>query len=144
MAQVSKSIATLRIMGDDLSPSEITALLGHAPTESQSKGDELIGRVTGKRRIARIGIWRLAATPSEPENLDTQIAELLGKLTADMDVWNKIKKRYEVDLFCGLFMDQGNEGMSVSPSSLQSLGQRGIELALDIYGADTNATEDHA
>lgn len=144
MAQVSKSVATLRIMGDDLNPVEITALLGHAPTESQTKGDELIGRATGNKRIARIGLWRLTATPSEPENLDAQIAELLGKLTTDMGVWSKINERYEVDLFCGLFLNQGNEGMSVSPSSLYSLGLRGIELGLDIYGADVSAVEEDA
>jgi hypothetical protein len=45
-----------------------------------------------------------------------------------------IASKYRVDPFCGLFMDGGNEGLTISPASLVALGQRGIELALDVYG----------
>lgn len=35
MAQLDRSVATLRIFGDDLDPAEISALLGHAATKQQ-------------------------------------------------------------------------------------------------------------
>jgi len=73
------------------------------------------------------------ATESSPENLDGQIAELLGKLTHDLSVWEQIGKRFEVDLFCGLFMSNGNQGLSLSPMSLEALSRRGMKLSLDIY-----------
>jgi len=44
--------------------------------------------------------------------------------------------RFEVDIFCGLFMGSSNEGLSLSPRTLSALGQCGIELGLDIYGPD--------
>jgi Domain of unknown function (DUF4279) len=134
MGHMHKSAATLRIMGDDLIPEEVSSLLGCAPTMAQKKGEVLIGKKTGIERIARTGMWRLQSVDQEPENLDRQIEEILTKVTADVETWRALGRRYRVDLFCGLFMGGGNEGLAVSPSSLVALGERGIELALDVYG----------
>ena len=38
-----------------------------------------------------------------------------------------------MDLFCGLFMHESNEGAEISPASLTALGDRGVKLSLDIY-----------
>ena len=81
-------------------------------------------------------MWSLHSTDHEPENLDRQIVELLGKVTSEMDAWRDLVQMYRVDLFCGLFMGSENDGLTVSPSSLAALGQRGIQLALDIYGSE--------
>jgi hypothetical protein len=79
-------------------------------------------------------MWSLECADQEPQNVDKQIEELLGKLTSDMEIWQALSKRYRVDFFCGLFMDSGNEGLTISADSLAALGERGIELALDVYG----------
>ena len=142
MAQISRSVATLRIMGDNLIPADITSLLGCDSTYEQTKGQVLIGRISGHKRVARLGMWRLEATDHEPENIDAQISELLDKLTKDISVWGSISDEFEIDLFCGLFMEESNEGMEISPSSLKSLGERGIVLSLDIYDGNDEAPAD--
>ena len=136
MGPMQRSAATLRIVGDDLVPAEVSSLLGCAPTMAQKKGELLVGKKTGTKRIARIGMWRLQSTDREPENLDGQIEEILGKVTEDVETWKALTRRFRVDLFCGLFMGSGNEGVAISPGALFALGQRGIELALDVYGPD--------
>ncbi|MDD5262333.1 MAG: DUF4279 domain-containing protein [Methylacidiphilales bacterium] len=136
MARLHKSIVTLRIAGDLLVPDEITRLLGVSPTNSQTKGQELIGLKTGKVRIAKSGMWRLCASDREPEDMDDQINEILSRMTTDLAVWRNITERFEVDLFCGLFMGSGNEGLTISSQSLAALGMRGIEIGLDIYAGD--------
>ncbi len=136
MAQVERSVVSLRITGDSLVPGEVSKLLGAPPTDSQIKGETLIGKNTGNKRIAKFGMWRLSVANSEPENLDGQIKEILDKLTDDLEVWSKISERFEVDFFCGLFMGRENEGLSISPQTLAAMGLRGIELGLDIYGPD--------
>lgn len=136
MAQVQRSVVTLRITGDGLVPDEVTRLLGCSPTSAQTKGQVLVGRNTGTSTIARAGMWRLKSLPREPEDIDGHIAEILGKLSGDLDVWKEMTRQYKIDLFCGLFMSGGNEGLTISPQSLAALGARGIELALDIYGPD--------
>jgi hypothetical protein len=144
MAQLDRSVATLRIAGDDLDPSEISVLLGHAASKQQVKGEIFGGKVTGRSRTAKTGMWRLEATDATPEDLDGQIAELLGKLTGDRKVWEQISNKYDIDLFCGLFMKVSNEGMSISAESMKALGARGIELGLDIYGPDEASEETNA
>lgn len=115
MAQIQRSLATLRIMGNNLDPTEITRLLGCAPDAAQTRGEEIAARSGGSVRIARKAMWRLSATDGEPEDLDAQIRELLSKLTDDLTVWASIAERHRVDLFCGLFMREGNEGLSITP-----------------------------
>lgn len=133
MAHLYRSGATLRIVAENLDPDEISALLGCAPTRSERKGDVLASKTTGRSRMLKLGAWCLEASDREPENLDGQIGEILDKLTPSMDVWQSIAERYRVDLFCGFFMRETNEGVEISPASLAALGQRKIVLGLDIY-----------
>jgi hypothetical protein len=133
MAHLHRTLATLRIAGEDLDPAEITALLGCSPTKGQRKGDVFTSSTSGRSRTARFGMWCLDAADRQPENFDGQIEEILTKLTPSIDVWVAIAKRYKMDLFCGLMMRESNEGAEISPASLVALGQRGIQLSLDIY-----------
>lgn len=136
MAHVQRSVVTLRIGSEDLIPDEITKLLGATPTHTQTKGEQIVGRKTGHVRIAKMGMWRLCAKDREPEDMDGQIEELLRQTTSDLAVWRSIGEKHEIDLFCGLFLGVSNEGMSLSSKSLAALGERGIQLALDIYSGD--------
>jgi len=124
-------------MGDDLVPEEVSSLLGCEPTHAERKGDRI--PANAGERIARSGSWRLRATDKEPENLDSQVAEILGKLTQDLSAWRALTARFRIDLFCGWFMEKGNEGVSISPATLLALGERGIELGLDIYAPSADA-----
>jgi hypothetical protein len=133
MAQIHQSVATLRIMGENLIPSEITSLLRCKPSHVQEKGQELIGPKTGRKRLAKIGMWRLEATKQSPENIEAQIFEILNRLSSEEGTWDFLADRYEIDLFCGIFMKESNEGMEISPKALKALGNRGIILSLDIY-----------
>ena len=143
MGVLDHSQATLRFFGDDLIPENLTALLGAAPTEACVKGQEIIGRSTGKVRVAKTGSWRLHADRREPEDLEAQIFELLDKLSGDMGVWASLS-RYKPDLFCGIFMGSRNDGLPLSAKALLALGQRGIAMDLDIYGFDDEDSSDEA
>jgi hypothetical protein len=138
MASLDRTAASLRIFGDDLDPKELTLLLGHEPSGAEIKGQEIVGKSTGNTRVARTGSWRLSATKQAPGNLDAQIEEILSKLSSDLSVWKKVSERYRVDLFCGLFLKGVNEGLIISSNSLAALGNRGIEMELDIYGGDSD------
>ena len=132
MGGVNRTVATLRFFGDDLLPDEITSLLGRAPSKSETKGDEW-HRPNGTIRIANRGSWRLSAADREPGNLDAQVAELVAGLSDDLTVWADLTTRFRGDVFCGLFLEEGNEGISLSPQTLALLGARNLELDLDIY-----------
>ena len=78
MSAIETSIVTLRIYGDDLLPQDITKMLGVSPTHAETKGQEIVGRKTGKVRIAKSGMWRLCASDRKPEDIDGKIREIFN------------------------------------------------------------------
>jgi hypothetical protein len=134
MTALHRSAACLRLLGDDLEPDEVTALLGATPTASEHKGAQSQPNSGGRTFTARTGAWRLKVEDRRPADLDAQVSELLEQVTSDLDVWSALGARFRIDLFCGVFMNEQNEGVSLAPSTLQALGERGILLDLDIYG----------
>lgn len=134
VAHLARAVATLRIAGEDLVPSDVSASLGCEPTEGWAKGDALASHVT--TRAARFGMWMLRADKTEPADLDAQVTAILSRLTTDESVWAGLRAEFDVNLFCGWFMEDGNEGVSIEPDTLAALGTRGIRLDIDLYGAD--------
>ena len=135
MGQIHHSAARLRIFGDDLQPSEISRLLSCKPTKAQVKGD-VVRYASGRERTAKVGGWWLEAPRAEPGDLDGQIRWLISQVSDDISIWQHLTTSYDVDVFCGLFMQSHNDGLSISPETMLSVGKRGIEIALDIYGPD--------
>lgn len=135
MGHIHHSLAGLRIIGDELDPSEITRLLGVNPTKAFRKGEIEHIRPDGTPRYARTGRWRLDANRREPEDLEAQVFEILSRITDDLEVWRDLATRFKIDLFCGIFLDGSNDGLPLSHNALLALGQRGISIDLDIYDA---------
>ena len=125
---------SLRFFGDDLTPKEISTLLGQQPTQTETKGDVRVGKVSGQKWPAKSSGWRLKAPTQSDGDLDAQIAALLGQLTSDLAVWRDLTTRYKADVFCGLFMQTAGDGLTMQPSTLQILGDRGLRLELCVYG----------
>lgn len=122
-------------MGDSLIPEDVTSLLGATPTTAQRKGQELRGS-SGISRTAQFGMWLLQAAETTPGDLDVQVQEILAQLTNDIEVWNRLASQFDIDLYCGWFMEKENEGLGISVGTLRALGARSIELSLDIYSGD--------
>jgi len=76
----------------------------------------------------------LNATDRSPADLDAQVEELFRRIDSDLAVWASLSSQYRVDLFCGFFMSETDEGFDVSPQTMKVLGDRGIKLAVCIYG----------
>lgn len=136
MAHINRSVVTLRIRGEMLIPSEITAMLGSESSFEQRKGQVLTNKKGTRERIAKFGMWALETFDCEPENIEVQVFKIFDKLTNDTKIWNYLSNSFEVELFCGIIMKYKNEGMEISPKVLKILGERGIALSLDIYGGE--------
>ncbi len=128
---MAKSAVSFRVCGDDLEPDEITSALGYAPSTSYRKGDLISpGRSDA---IRKCGMWILKEPDSAPEEIDRQVEHLLSKLTNNLAIWDSLGQRYQVDLFCGFFMDTRNQGFTLSVETLRSLAERRIAPGFDIY-----------
>lgn len=119
---VDRSTMTLRVMakvrGESVDKKEVAQLLGCESDQQKFKH------------------WSLAAIDSEEADLDSQVGSILSRLTADLSVWKKMVASYRVDLFCGLYLERSNRGVTLAPQTLADLGSRGIELGLDIYAPE--------
>ena len=140
MTGSDRSVVTLRIAGDLLDPAEVTSLLKFSPTSAQKKGDVHIGDKNGQRYVRNIGMWRLRAEDSSSMNLNVQFMNILDRLPSDPTIWDDLASRFKIDFFCGIFMGKWNEGIVLSPKVVAELGERGIQLSLDIYGPDEDDT----
>lgn len=132
MAALHETTMSLRFFGDELDPDEITAHLGGPPSVGRKKGDAWLTK-SGKERVARTGSWLLNAADCQPGDFDGQIAQLLGGLSNDLTVWNDLTTRCKADIFCGAFMQESNEGLSLSAKSMLDLGARRLSIGFDIY-----------
>ena len=126
-----KSTASVRVFGDDLDPDRVTELLGTAPTTSYQKGDLVSPKRTDT--VRKYGMWSLSVEDAEPDNFEQQVKQLLSKLTQDLTVWHSLSKRFEVDLFCGFFMDNRNQGFSLPVATIAALAERHISPGFDVY-----------
>jgi len=135
---VPKSTVALRVFADELEPHEVTALLGCEPTRSYRKGDLVSpGRSAATRKY---GMWSLVCADSEPEAFDQQIQSLLARLTPDLQVWQSLAAEYRVDLFCGYFMSDSNQGFTLSATTVSALAARQLEIGFDIYSTEPEDT----
>jgi Domain of unknown function (DUF4279) len=140
VAHLARAVATLRVSDEHLVPGDVSVLLGCEPTKGWAKGETLTSQ--GVMRTARVGHWSLDAAETEPADLDAQVTAILSRLTTDEAVWAKLCADYHVDLFCGWFMQRGNEGVSIKPETMAALGSRGILLDIDLYSGDSKKSPD--
>jgi Domain of unknown function (DUF4279) len=128
---MSKSTVSLRVFGEDLEPDALSTLFGCFPDKSYRKGDTVSPRLPEHRR--KCGMWSIKAVEAEPEAYDSQIQQVLSRVSQDESVWKSVRESYEVALFCGFFMDTTNQGFCLSVASLEALARRGIQPSFDIY-----------
>lgn len=132
MVLLHQTATSLRLCGDDLDPDEITRALRHLPDMGARIG-AICHAAGGIDRRARTGTWLRSVDRTSTSDLDARIAELLAPLTNDMGVWKRLTACFKADVFCGFFLKESNEGISLGPQTLAALGSRGLIPALDIY-----------
>ena len=132
MSAISRSTISIRVSGKNIDPNKVSQLLGCLPTLAAMAGD-VITKPDGKTRVVKNGFWHLKYGESDAIELEEKIDNLLGKLTNDLIAWETITRDYRVDIFCGLFCDNWNEGFWLTPKLLRKLGERNIEIGFDIY-----------
>jgi hypothetical protein len=75
----------------------------------------------------------IAAPKGMSGDLEQQIQFILDSATPDLAKWQEVASRWPMDVFCGLFLERPNRGLSISAPLLKQLGDRGVTLGLDIY-----------
>ena len=122
----------LRVMGDELDPAYVTRALGIEPSSAWRKG-ELRAMPGGRVMPGRTGFWELELDVPATTPVNEQIARLLEQVPGDAAVWRALGERFVTDVRIGLFMIEPNEQIVLERPVIAGLGERGLEIDLDIY-----------
>jgi len=133
MAFVHRSAVTLRFLGDNFDPGDISAALGVKATHSVRKGGTSL-TPNGRQFIARKASWLLKVPDESPGDLDKQIAALMSMAPCmDFDICKDLSERFKGEIFAGVFLSGLNQGIGLLPETMLALGLRGLEIEFDIY-----------
>jgi len=132
MANVDNATVSLTIMGRDLDPDAVTALLDCAPTRSFRAGDVRSTRTSNQRW--QHGGWILETTLNRQADLGAQIVDILDQVTEDVTAWQQITGRFSARISCGIFMERENEGFGLDPDVLARMATCGLPIDFDLYG----------
>jgi len=133
MADISCSTVSIRLFGSELNPEKITQLLGCEPSSAAKTGEKIIKR-NGQERIVKKGFWLLDYGECDNVLIEEKIDFLFGKLTNNLESWQEATKNLDTaDIFCGLFIDNWNEGFILSQNALRKISERNLEIGFDVY-----------
>jgi len=132
MDSLQRATVSLLIDGDDLVPSEVTAILGGSPQFGVVKGEVFVAK-HGKKTESTTGKWRFGGDWESPPHLDRQISEVLSGLTDDMSSWMEVTSRYHCYLSVGGYFNDWTGGMTLSPETLKLLADRNLPIDFDLY-----------
>jgi len=140
VGQIARSAVSLQFWGIDLDPDELTAALGHAPSREAKRG-QVIRHPGGREQVMKRGVWDLRYGVPDSTEVEYKIDHSLALLTADISVWRRLTARYTPRVACRLFLDEANEGFSLSPSASKALSDRNLPIDLDIYASTDSGDE---
>lgn len=126
--------ATLRISGEHLDPSDITARLLIVPSRAFVKGDR-----RGTDGVWRHGYWGITSQDKvHSTDLQLHIAWLLEQLEPVQEELKALiaQEGIKADVFCFWEFSTHNAALVLGPETLRGLGALNLELAVDTYFAD--------
>jgi len=122
----------LRVMHEQLDPTEISGLLGIEPTKVQLAGDRIYD--TSELTYKYSG-WSLQSK-GHVQSRDSRdhFAWLLERISGKGNVLQSLASRgYLVDICCRWDSASGHGGPTMDPEQLVQLGSLGVEVWFDIY-----------
>lgn len=129
MGPIARSKVSLRISGEKFTENQINVLLEVKASEFLTRNiPDSIGGTGIKNQ------WCLSAP--EGIELEEQISWLFNKATKDLNKWRILTDAYDVDIFCGAFMESENEGIQFDCNILKMACDRNTRIGVDIYAPD--------
>lgn len=146
MPGIARVRVSLRVFGDALEPDEVSALLGRQPSRSHRKGEgsSSVSKSASSGSSTEptsepTGVWILDSGLSGKAEIEEHVEALLSLVSNDSDEWASLTSRFSASILCSACLDEYNEGFEISPRLAQSLADRGLVIAFDIYSGDAGA-----
>ncbi|MBS1141279.1 MAG: hypothetical protein H6R13_2732 [Proteobacteria bacterium] len=138
MSEPNESYAYFTVTGDDLDPSEITKIVGVAPTDSWKKGE--LNPHNGRER--KFGRWSLYSRLARSEEFEAHVADVLAQLDQNPDGFRKVSERYEGCMQLVGYFHSYYPGLYSSRETVQGLAKYKLGVDHDFYYLYSHARED--
>ena len=124
---MSSFSASIRLYTDQMSPEEITDLLGVAPSEIHRIGEgRLLGRSTWTSNV-----WGWEA--ERVGSLEDQLKALLKEFRTRKETILSLRNQVEVYFRCACFSPDPEITVTLSPETMSEMGSFGGELEYSVY-----------
>jgi hypothetical protein len=127
----------LAIYGEELVPDEITELLGCQPTDSNLRGDKKGPSSPGFSK----GAWFLQVRGEPPNTPEILTRKILTMVPSNREIWNQLKKRFDVQLRYGIHMSGWNKGFGLPHDLIASMAVLGVDVEFDLYAYESEAED---
>jgi hypothetical protein len=125
MAELDRTIVSIRFSGQGLDPKELGEMLGFIEAETTKS--------TIKRLNSGNVIWSIRFEAKDTSSLEEKIEALLAIFTKEIYAWIHATENVKAEIFCGLFLDSWNQGFSLTPNLIREIADRNLEIGFDIY-----------
>src|SRR5689334_2685288 len=91
----------LSIVGENLDPGQVSALLGGEPRKSGKRGDSIAAVDNRKRSVSKsafAGYWQRSVTFQPPKTPDSVVGEVFAGLTEDHAVWRQLSSQFRAEV----------------------------------------------
>jgi Domain of unknown function (DUF4279) len=113
--------ATLRISGDGLDFEGISRALGLTPTHTHQKGE---------RR--KHDMWSYTAPVAREQPLEVHIMALWGAVRPHIPYLRDLKRKFQVDVFCGYRSNSGTAGFQVGHRCLGLFSELEVPFGVSV------------
>ena len=129
----------LHVSSPDLVPADVGRLLGAEATTSQTRGVAIPRPDGGTKRMPKFGRWSVVIKPADTDEWDVNevVRELLGRLSPDLSVWERVAELGHLQLSVGLTLTRDNQEFMLEHDLLHALGERRIRMWFDVYREDS-------
>jgi hypothetical protein len=125
MSELDNSIVSIRFVGKNLDTKIISEQLGYIESN--------LTETTVKKLRNNNIIWGIRLAGKDRMSLENKIMMLLGEFTKDILIWRQVTESIKADIFCGLFLDEWNQGFDLTPDLMKEISDRNLEIGFDIY-----------
>jgi len=120
VGELSRASVSLRIIAEVQNINSIASIVGVEPTQYR------ILREWPETGIVKV-VWNLEEETSGG-SIETKIRSLADKALAEYAIWPPETAQWQMEVFCGLYLSNWNEGFSITPETIQLLAIEGYRF----------------
>jgi len=120
--------ATLRIFGDGVDFEEIERTLALKPSYTHRKGESR----SRSQVVNKQDMWSYQAPIPREQELEKHVEALREAVVENIGYLKDLKRRWNVDVFCGYTSNSATAGFQISPTGLRLFGELEIPLSVSV------------